>query len=240
MCGIDKLDFIINKSVHAMETQQVKITSISKVTHDVLQIRIGKPQGFHFESGQATEVSINKSGWENERRPFTFTCLPEDNFLEFTIKTYPERNGVTSQLLELKSGDDLFLHDVFGTILYQGEGTFIAGGAGVTPFISIIRHLRTKNVLGNNKLIFANKKRNDIILEEEFKSTLHGNFVNILSEEKSSDYSYGMITIEFLKKNVADINKKFYVCGPPPMMDAILKQLSELGVKENNIITEAF
>jgi ferredoxin-NADP reductase len=223
-----------------MEKHHVKIKSISKVTHDVLQIRTEKPQGFKFDPGQATEVSIDKQGWENERRPFTFTCLPDDNFLEFTIKTYPEHNGVTNQLLELKSGDDLFLHDVFGTILYQGEGTFIAGGAGVTPFISILRHLRTKNELGSSKLIFANKMRNDIILEEEFKKMLDGNFINILSGEKSTEYAYGMITIDFLKTHMADINKKFYVCGPPPMMDAILGQLSQLTVKENNIITEAF
>jgi ferredoxin-NADP reductase len=223
-----------------MEKHQVKIQSVGKVTHDVLQIRAEKPPGFKFDPGQATEISINKSGWENERRPFTFTCLPDDNFLEFTIKTYPERNGVTSQLLKLKPGDDLILHDVFGTILYQGEGMFIAGGAGVTPFISILRYLSVRNELGNNKLIFANKKRNDIILEEEFRKMLKGNFINILSAEKSTDYAYGMITVDFLKTNLADTNKKFYVCGPPPMMDAILKQLSQLNVKESNIVTEAF
>lgn len=223
-----------------MEKHNVKIKSIGKVTHDVLQIKMDKPKGFKFQPGQATEVSINKEGWRDERRPFTFTCLPDDNFLAFTIKTYPSHNGVTNQLLMLKAGDELILHDVFGSILYQGEGTFIAGGAGVTPFIAIFRNLHSTGQLGANKLIFANKTRKDIILEQEFKKILGPNFINILSDEKAEGYSHGMITADFLKIHIKDINKKVYVCGPPPMMDAILAQLSGLKIKGDNVVTEAF
>ena len=116
-----------------MEQHLVKIKSIDKVTHDVLQIVTERPQGYKFTPGQATEVSINKSGWQEEKRPFTFTCLPDDDYLEFTIKTYPSHKGVTNELLQLKQNDELILHDVFGAIAYKGEGIFIAGGAGVTP-----------------------------------------------------------------------------------------------------------
>ena len=223
-----------------MEKEQVKISAIKKVTHDVLQIRTDKPSGFKFHPGQATEVAIGKDGWQNERRPFTFTCLPGDNFLEFTIKTYPSRNGVTNELLQLKVNDELILHDVFGAILYQGPGVFIAGGAGVTPFISIFRDLNSKNEIADNKLIFANKTRNDIILEEEFRKMLNKNFINILSDEKAEGYDSGMISEGFLKAHIPHVNKKFYVCGPPPMMDAILSQLSNLNVKETAIVTEEF
>ena len=115
-----------------MEKHVVKIKAINKVTHDVLQIKTEKPNSLNFDPGQATEVAINKTGWENERRPFTFTCLPSENFLEFTTKTYPVRKSVTNELLNLKVSDELIIHDVFGTLIYQGEGIFIAGGAGVT------------------------------------------------------------------------------------------------------------
>jgi len=223
-----------------MEKHVIKIRSIKKVTHDVLQIRAEKPNGFSFNPGQATEVSINKTGWENERRPFTFTCLPSDNFLEFTIKTYPVRKSVTNELLNLKVNDELILHDVFGTIIYQGEGVFIAGGAGVTPFISILRFLNSRNEIGSNKLIFANKTKKDIILEQEFKQMLNKNFINILSDEKTEGFSHGFISEDFLKANIDGTNKKFYVCGPDPMMDIIIKQLSNLNVAKASIIMEAF
>jgi len=221
-----------------MEQHLVKIRSINKVTHNVLKIVTEKPKAYSFTPGQATEISINKNGWQNEKRPFTFTCLPDDDYLEFTIKSYPSHNGVTNELLQLKQNDELILHDVFGAIAYKGEGVFIAGGAGVTPFISIFRFLRSRNELGDNKLIFANKRREDIILKQEFESLLGKNFVNILSDEKTKEYAKGYINEEFLKANIADLRKTIYLCGPDAMMDSIEKHLSKLGVEENSIIKE--
>ena len=142
-----------------MEQHFVKIKSINNVTHNVLKIVTEKPKNYNFTPGQATEISINKNKWQEERRPFTFTCLPDDDYLEFTIKTYPFRKGVTNELLQLRKNDEVILHDVFGAIAYNGKGVFIAGGAGVTPFISIFRFLRSKSEIGGNTLIFANHKR---------------------------------------------------------------------------------
>ena len=223
-----------------MQQHSVKIQSIDKVTHDVLKIVTQKPKKYAFTPGQATEVSINKNGWRDKKNPFTFTCLPEDNYLEFTIKTYPSHKSVTNELLHLKINDELILHDVFGAICYKGEGIFIAGGAGITPFISILRSLESKKEIGNNKLIFANKTKNDIILENEFKKLLGNNFINILSDEKVQGYANGQITKDFIQTNSGGINKLFYLCGPPPMMKAIEKQLADLQVDKKSIVKEAF
>lgn len=222
-----------------MEHYTVKIKSIEKITHDVLRAVTERPNQYAFTPGQATKISINKEGWENKKRPFTFTCLPEDNHLEFTIKTYPSHKGVTNELLQLKKDDELILHEVFGAIAYKGEGVFIAGGAGVTPFISILRYLESENKIGNNKLIFANKSKADIILEREFTKLLGDNFINILSDEKVKGYTQGLITEDFIKANCEGINKIFYVCGPPSMMEAIEKQLMNLNVPKQSIVKEA-
>ena len=223
-----------------MKQHIVRIKSINKVTHDVLQIVTEKPPDYQFIPGQATDVSINNHDWKDEKRPFTFTSLPHNDYIEFTIKTYPSHNGLTNQLLQLKKDDELILHDVFGDIAYKGEGVFIAGGAGVTPFIAIFRHLQSKNELGDNKLIFANKTKRDIILEEEFNNLLGKNFINVLSDENIDGYANGYISEEFLKENIDDYSKYFYVCGPPPMMEAIEKMLSTLHVDEKLVIKEAF
>ena len=223
-----------------MEHHNVKVKSINHITHDVLKIVTEKPKQFIFVPGQATEVSINKSDWKNEKRPFTFTSLPENDYLEFTIKTYPLKKGVTNQLLQLKINDELILHEVFGAIAYKGEGVFIAGGAGVTPFISIFRYLQSKSEIANNKLIFANKTKDDIILAEEFKSLLGTNFINILSDEKADGYAHGQISQNFLKTYINSSSKHIYICGPPPMMDAIEKELANLNVNKKIIIKEEF
>ena len=174
-----------------------------------------------------------------ELRPFTFTSLPQDDFVEFIIKTYPTHNGVTNQLCSLVAGDELIIGDVFGDIHYKGEGVFIAGGAGVTPFIAILKQLEKENKIGNNKLIFANKTKADIILEEKLKSLLGANFINVLSDEKVEGYVNGFISSDIIKTKIEG-RKYFYLCGPPPMMEAVVKYLADLGISNEFIVQEAF
>jgi len=228
-----------NHKYFQMAIHTVKILTIGHITRDALQIFTEKPKGLDFTPGQAIDISINKKGWENEIRPFTFTSLPDDDYLQFTIKTYPSHKGVTNELLQLRKNDELFLRDVFGAIEYKGEGYFIAGGAGITPFVSIFRYLRSKNATGDNKLIYANKTRDDIILKYEFHYFLGGNFINILSDEAAEGYAHGFITEDFLKKHITDFNRYIYLCGPLPMMEAVEKILSGFNVDEKLIIKEA-
>jgi ferredoxin-NADP reductase len=221
-----------------MSNHIIKIASTKHVTHDVLRIVTNKPRGFKFVPGQAAHIAINKIGWRKEERPFTFTSLPTNDSLEFTIKIYPEQDNVTNKLFELKKDDELVLHDVFGAIVYKGEGVFIAGGAGVTPFIAIFRDLKAKNEIGNNMLLFANKTKADIILEKEFTELLGNQFINTLSDEKVEGYHYGRVTEAFIKAHVKNFNQRFYICGPPPMVEDIEAQLTKLGVDKNLITKE--
>ncbi|MBG0859971.1 MAG: flavodoxin reductase [Bacteroidales bacterium] len=221
-----------------MEEHVVKILEIDEVTHDVKRFRLEKPAGYNFIPGQATDVSINAPGFRDRKNPFTFTCLNSATYLEFTIKIYSSRNGVTNELGKLKPGDELIVRDVWGAISYKGKGVFIAGGAGITPFIAIFRDLHSKNEAAGNTLVFANKTKADIILENEFRNILGGSFINILSEEKRKGYFHGFITAEFLRTRINDFKGRFYVCGPPPMMDLVLKQLASLGVSENSVTLE--
>jgi ferredoxin-NADP reductase len=221
-----------------MEEHIVKIIRIEQVTHDVKRFQVEKPHDYSFIPGQATEVSINTPELKNERRPFTFTGLNNESHLEFTIKIYPLHKGVTNELGKLEPGDELIIRDVWGAISYKGKGVFIAGGAGITPFISIFRDLNTKNEISGNTLIFANKTKADIILEDELRSLLGNAFINILSDERADGYFHGIISEDFLKVNIGYSGRNFYLCGPPPMMDAVKKQLANLGVGENSITLE--
>lgn len=217
-----------------------KIQSIDHLTHDVIKIVAEKPAGLQYLPGQAVDISINKNKWEEELRAFTFTSLPEEEHIEFTIKTYPAHKGVTQQLLSLKTDDELIVHDVFGDIQYKGEGIFIAGGAGVTPFIAIMKLLESQKNIGKNKLIFANKTQADIIHETRFKSLLGNNFINILSDEKLPNYEHGFISEELIRKYMDKKDGYFYLCGPDPMMQVVESQLQSIGIANSFIIKEAF
>ncbi|MHA7128056.1 FAD-binding oxidoreductase [Algoriphagus namhaensis] len=216
----------------------LKLNEIKQITHDVYQLQTEKPTGYSFHPGQATELALNKEGWKDEKRPFTFTSLPEDPFLEFTIKSYPSHEGVTEQIAKLKKGDEVLIDDAWGAIQYHGKGVFIAGGAGVTPFISIFKMLAKEDKLSGHTLIFANKTSKDVILESFFRDLLGENFISILAEEKKSNHRHGMIDQAFLKGEIHNFDQEFYVCGPDKMVEDISAQLEELGAKPDGITFE--
>jgi ferredoxin-NADP reductase len=218
--------------------QIVKILSAKYVTHNVRQFRLEKPSGYSFIPGQATELSINLEQWKEEKRPFTFTCLNSDDYLEFTIKTYTDHDGVTNQLSKLNVGDEVIIRDVWGAIEYKGEGYFIAGGAGITPFLAILRQLNNDGAIGNNKLFFSNKTDKDIILGDELKSMLGSNAVFTVTGQKDSIYDQRRIDAEFLKAEIKDFSKHFYVCGPDAMVEEISALLAELGADTESVVFE--
>ena len=140
----------------------VKILETEFVTPDVKRFLVEKPPGYRFFPGQATDVSINTPEMKDQLRSFTFTSLPTAKRLEFIIKIYSDHDGVTKKLGLLHAGDELILHDVFGVIQYDGPGFFFAGGAGVTPFIAILRDLHHKGEVKGNTLICSNKSADDV------------------------------------------------------------------------------
>lgn len=216
----------------------VKIISIINITHNVRQFDIEKPKGFHFTPGQATDVSINEKKWKDELRPFTFTCLKDDPYLQFTIKIYSDHNGVTNRLGQLKVGDELIIRDVWGAIEYKGPGYFIAGGAGITPFIAILRQLNKDGKLKGNTLFFSNQTDEDIIYEEELKLMDDLDILLTTTRQKGGKNDHRKIDADFLKAEVKDFKKHFYVCGPDQMVLDINETLEKLGVKADTVIFE--
>ena len=218
----------------------IKILEVEEVTHDVKKFTLEKPDGYTFTPGQATEVSIDKEGWREEKRPFTFTSLNEDEHLEFVIKIYPDHNGVTEQIGELKKGDSFIIGDAWGAIQYKGEGVYLAGGAGVTPFISILRDLNKKGEIGRNTLIFSNTTDRDIILQEEFEEMLGDQCINVITDEPTEDHIFldGYIDKEFLDSHIDDFSQPFYVCGPDPFNKSMIRHLKELGADPDALVFE--
>ncbi len=217
----------------------VKILKIDPVTHDVKRFVVEKPEGYSFIPGQATHVSINKRKWKHEERPFTFTSLNDDPNLEFTIKRYDSHKGVTREMHRLVPGDELILRDIFGTINYKGRGVFIAGGAGITPFIAILRQLRKENKVEGNKLIFSNKTPEDIILKEELEEIFRPeDLILTVTDEKAEGYENRLVDKDFLKDYINNFNQNFYLCGPPKMIEAVTKILKDLGADIDTVTFE--
>ncbi len=208
------------------------------ITHDVKRFVLTRPEGFSFQPGQGVELAIDQPGWEKEKRPFTPTSLPEDKVLEFSIKGYPEHKGMTEQLHKLDAGAKLLISEPFGTIRYGGRGTFIAAGAGITPFLAIIRRLARDNELAGHGLLFSNKGPDDIICEQELRHYLGDAARFVCTRDSDCRCQQQRIDKGYLKQHLADLQQHFYVCGPPPFVEAINSALRELGANPEALVFE--
>jgi len=216
----------------------VKILEIKEAANRVKSFRVEKPAGYTFVPGQATDVSVNSAALKNELRPFTFTSLPTDPFIEFTIKQYPEHHGVTDAIHHLVPGDELVIRDVWGAIEYKGPGCFIAGGAGITPFLAILRWLYNEDRLAENTLLFSNKTIPDIIYKTELEKMLGKQAIFVLTQQEKDGYAKGPINKSFLQQHVQNFQQHFYICGPDPMVAALAGTLQQLGAHADAVVFE--
>jgi ferredoxin-NADP reductase len=217
---------------------KVCIIETEPVTHNVRRFKFERPAGFDFEPGQATDVALDRDGWRDDKHPFTFTGLRDWDHLEFTIKIYPDHKGMTEQLGGLNAGDHLLIEDPWGTITYKGKGTFIAGGAGMTPFIAILRDLADKGEIAGNRLIFSNKTERDIIMRDTWEGMQGLDCLFVVTDQPESPLAGGPIDKGFLQKHVTDFGQNFYVCGPDPMIKDINGALKELGANPEALVFE--
>lgn len=208
-------------------------------THDVKRFTFEMPGGLAFEPGQGIELALDHPDWRDQWRPFTPTSLPDDGALQFVIKAYPGHHGVTTRLHDLRPGDPVRLREVFGSIRYRGPGVFLAGGAGITPFIAILRELRRRGDQARQTLVFANKTADDIIFRNELEGFFGDRCHLVLSDERRQGLAQGHIDRALLQRCIDDIAQYFYLCGPPGFVEALHETLDELGLDRERRIVEA-
>src|SRR5690606_4418459 len=221
-----------------MEEHRVRILAIEELTHDVKSFRVEKPAGYTFVPGQATEAALDHPRWRDEKRPFTFTSLNEWPQLEFTIKIYDDHQGVTQQLGKLNEGDHLMIHDVWGAIEYKGPGTFLAGGAGITPFIAIFRELNRQNALAGNTLYLSNRTDGDIILKDELEGYFGENVHHVITRQEDTRFERAFLDEAYIRTNIRDFDQHFYVCGPEAFVEDLSGMLERCGARPDAVVFE--
>ncbi|MEO0634272.1 MAG: FAD-binding oxidoreductase [Pseudomonadota bacterium] len=216
------------------------ITLLDRVqlTHDTAHYVFDKPKGYDFAPGQATDLALDHDGWEDEWRPFTFTSLPGADALAFTVKSYADHDGMTYRMAALTPGDTVRIKDPWGAIEDKGPGVFIAGGAGITPFLGILNKRAAEGSLDGCTLIFANDAPRDIILRPLWDGLDALDTTYVLSED-ARDAKKGYIDGALLDDLIDDFSQNFYLCGPPKMEEAVAELLTARGVTEDRLIRES-
>jgi cytochrome-b5 reductase len=208
------------------------------VTHDVTAFFLTRPEGFSFEPGQAVSLAIDAEGLRDEPRPFSPTSLPDDELLQLVIKRYEKHDGVTEALHDLDPGARLLISDAFGTIEYRGPGTFIAAGAGITPFLPILRSLAKQDRLGGHSLLFSNKTPADVICERELRAHLGDRCHFTCTRRGDGLHEERRIDRTYLGEVIDDLDQQFYICGPPSFVKDVRAALSELGTDSSGLVFE--
>jgi ferredoxin-NADP reductase len=213
---------------------EVQITRIKRLNHDVLQFRLQKPGEFEYTAGQAIELMLTEPETKGPA-PFTFTGLNTDPFLELTIKIYEEHKGLTAALSKLTIGDKVMITDPWDSFTNNGPGVFVAGGAGITPFIALLRQMEADGNIGDSCLFFSNKTAQDLFLREELKSLLGDRYIDVITRDQNGVNHTRHIDETFLRKHIKNFEQPFYVCGPPPFVDSIQDSLKKIGASEQMV-----
>jgi predicted ferric reductase len=219
---------------------EYNVMSVVKLNENVLQIGLeAKDRELKFIPGQFVFIRFLGEGVSSESHPFTISSIPEDGKLEFNIKFLGD---FTSQLKNLKEGDRAMISKPYGKFSYKEfkakEQIWIAGGIGVTPFLSMARSL-PKNSSQKIDLYYCIKNEKEIILKNE---------LDLLSQQKSNFNIYywmsegkDFITANnILELSSGVISKEIFLCGPVSFMESLRLQFVKLGVKNNNIHWEKF
>lgn len=212
---------------------QVSILSKTPLNHNVIQFRLKRPENYTFTAGQAIELTVEEPK-KYGPGPFTFTALDSKPYLELMIKIYEDHQGLTSALGKKKEGEKVSIGDPWDSFVNKGPGVFIAGGAGITPFVALLRRMKVDGNIGKSQLLFFNKTQRDVFLRDELSDLLGTRFHNILTREDNGSPK-GKLDENVLAKHITDFSQPFYICGPPGFIETAQTLLAKLGAKEETV-----
>ena len=196
------------------------------------------------EAGQFALLRFWAPGFKLQAHPFSISRPPDGKYLRFSIK----KSGDFTTLLHtsLKPGTPVIIDGPYGVLTEKkclgDKALLIAGGIGITPLRSLGERLRAsgKDCL----LLYANRAQKDIVFRRELRelSALGGFTVHhVLSAEPAWEGENGYIDAERIKRLAPDFAERdAFLCGPPPMMEAVTAALTGLGVSKTRIHTEVF
>lgn len=223
-------------------TYTLTLQEIQPITHDTVHMTFDRPAGYDWIPGQANHWNLPIDGFRDAGKPFTMINLPSTPGMEFIVKVYdtekhPDHDGFTEQLGMMRPGDIVTVDEPSGDIRDEGSGVFIAGGAGITPMIAILRKRQANGGLDGCTLIFSNKTEQDIIWRGRFQAMEGLRTIFTTTEERAEGLHHGEVDADFINDTVG-FDNRFYVCGPPPMMKGVIADLREHGVPEASIVVE--
>jgi predicted ferric reductase len=226
-----------------------QLVEIKEDSSDIFTVRVLLNRSMSYTAGQFCFLRINKNKLY-ARHPFTIASSPKEEILSFSIKN---TGRFTKTLKNMEIGEKIFLDGPFGLFTLKNKENykivFIAGGIGITPFVSMLkdRNSGSRNINQKITLFYSARKMENLIYKDFFNGIKDSYFtpVFILSHEERQDYQelcqYGILNRDLMQKYVTDDEETLYfICGPESMKEAIVRDLSSRKVPRKRIFIEDF
>ncbi|MFP4466880.1 MAG: ferric reductase-like transmembrane domain-containing protein [Candidatus Goldiibacteriota bacterium] len=207
-------------------------------------------KGFSHLPGQFQFIRFFSRGLPREEHHFTISSSPAQG--GYTASTIKALGDFTSAVGQLKPGDKAVVDAPYGRFSYvlhpENDIVFIAGGAGITPIMSMLRHMRDTAADKKICLLYSNKNAESIIFRGELEKMAAGalpgfTLVHILEDNsKMKNAEQGRLGFEIINRYCSENarEKAYYICGPAPLISSSAASVRRLGALYSRIHTEAF
>ncbi|MBX4197740.1 ferric reductase-like transmembrane domain-containing protein [Candidatus Parcubacteria bacterium] len=222
------------------------VIAVNKLGDTVIEV-VMKPQKekVNFIPGQFIFVKFKQPGFPYEDHPFSLTASTEEPTLRISAKALGD---FTKKLPELKPGAEAHIQGPFGGFSFlkseNKKQIWIAGGIGITPFMSMARSLRDR-VEKDPTL-----KEYDITLFYSVKNEPEHIYAKELEEisQKLPNFHFipwvtdrdGFINAARVHQKIKVTDETIFICGPKPMLNALRDQFQILGISRSRIHFELF
>lgn len=248
---LDSEDFV----VHPSRVMRCRVADITKLTHDILRLRMEIVAGgpFTFSAGQYAQLELPVA--PGISRDYSMANRPDQPLLEFHVRVMPGGSVSHRIATALKVGDMVKVSGPMGTSYLRAEHPgpmlCIAGGSGLAPIKSIAETALASRFAQPIHLYFGVRSERDVYFEHELAGLQerHANFRAhiVLSEPGATSPSdmllprrYGLVTDAVAADIEGLAGFKAYFAGPPPMVDAATALVKERGVGVRDIHADAF
>jgi len=245
----------IPPELFAIKEYTTRCTQIKDLTHDVKLFRFEliEPETIEYIPGQYVQLLTPIYGKSTEEiyRAYSMASDPaQKNIIDLIIRLVPGGICTTWCFEYLKVGDQVRMNGPYGEFCLtdtDAEMVWVAGGSGMAPFVSILHDMKNKNSQRKATYYFGANKVEELFLTEQMrqfeKDLPNFKFVPVVAQPGQGgnwNGETGLVTqaVERNVKNAADCEG--YLCGSPGMIDAAIKILENLGMKENKIHYDKF
>jgi ferredoxin-NADP reductase len=236
---------------------QLRVVDVVQETPSTKTFRMQRIDGPlpPFRAGQYVNVFVDVDGVLTSR-PYSIASSPQRSgegggTLELTVREKPGGFVAPYMLNELGVGDEVETTGPEGSFYHEplidgDDLVFLAGGSGITPFMSIIRDVLQREIPLQMHLVYGSRAPTDVIFGDELAqlAAAHPNFTySLVISEPPEGYDglTGFLDADCVREQVGKIDgKTFYICGPGVMYEFCLAALAELGVPTHKIRRELY